>query len=224
MRDNEASHSSPILLGRPFLKTAHTKIDVNNGILTMEFDKEVIRFTIFDAIRYPSDCESISSIDIVDSLTEQVYFLCGNDALEYFITQWRKNIMQICRNFTVENEVNEAFFDLESLPTNQGRFATQFINLPPNTHRLLPSVVQPPEVKLKPLPNHLKYAFSGENDTLRVIIASNLTPIQEQKLVKVLEAYKTALGWTVVDTKGISLSMCTHRIFLEEGVKPARQV
>ncbi|OMO96175.1 Retrotransposon gag protein [Corchorus capsularis] len=32
----------PLLLGRPFLKTSHTKIDVFNGSLTMEFDGEVI--------------------------------------------------------------------------------------------------------------------------------------------------------------------------------------
>ncbi|OMO94611.1 Retrotransposon gag protein [Corchorus capsularis] len=32
----------PLLLGRPFLRTSHTKIDVFNGSLTMEFDGEVI--------------------------------------------------------------------------------------------------------------------------------------------------------------------------------------
>ncbi|XP_071739578.1 uncharacterized protein [Rutidosis leptorrhynchoides] len=31
-------NSASILLGRPFLKTARTNIDVYNGILTMEFD------------------------------------------------------------------------------------------------------------------------------------------------------------------------------------------
>ena len=34
--DGEAA---PILLGRPFLRTAKTKIDVENGSLTMEFDE-----------------------------------------------------------------------------------------------------------------------------------------------------------------------------------------
>jgi len=31
-------------LGRPFLKTSRTKIDVHDGSLTMEFDGEIIKF------------------------------------------------------------------------------------------------------------------------------------------------------------------------------------
>ena len=38
---------SPILLGRPFLKTSKMKIDVDKGILTMEFDGELTKFDIF---------------------------------------------------------------------------------------------------------------------------------------------------------------------------------
>ena len=34
--------TTPILLGRPFLKTSKTKIDVHSGTLTMEFDGEII--------------------------------------------------------------------------------------------------------------------------------------------------------------------------------------
>ena len=47
-------HSTPlpILLGRPFMKTARTNIDVFKGTLTMEFDGDVIDFNISEAIRY----------------------------------------------------------------------------------------------------------------------------------------------------------------------------
>ncbi|XP_021757046.1 uncharacterized protein LOC110722108 isoform X4 [Chenopodium quinoa] len=83
---------------------------------------------------------------------------------------------------------------------------------------------KPPEVELKPLLDHLKYAFLRENDTLPVLITSNLTPAQEQKLVQVLKEHKTALRWTVADIKGISASMCQHRILLEEGAKPMMEV
>ena len=44
----------PILLGRPFMRTARTNIDVAGGNLTMEFDGEVIKFNIFDTMRHPS--------------------------------------------------------------------------------------------------------------------------------------------------------------------------
>ncbi|KAH9752794.1 hypothetical protein KPL71_014847 [Citrus sinensis] len=38
----------------------------------------------------------------------------------------------------------------------------------------------------------------------------------------VLRDHKTAIGWTIADIKGISPSMCMHRILLEEGSKPTR--
>lgn len=56
----------PLLLGRPFLKTSKTKIDVHEGNLTMEFDGEVIKFNIFDAMRYPSDINNLCAIDTID--------------------------------------------------------------------------------------------------------------------------------------------------------------
>ncbi|XP_027090163.2 uncharacterized protein [Coffea arabica] len=35
--------------------------------------------------------------------------------------------------------------------------------------------------------------------------------------------HKEAIGWTIVDIKGISPSVCIHRIWLEEDTKPVRQ-
>nr|XP_043636057.1 uncharacterized protein LOC122607195 [Erigeron canadensis] len=72
-----------------------------------------------------------------------------------------------------------------------------------DTH-LKPSIESPPQVELKELPSHLKYAFLGEEQTLPVIIASNLEEEQEKALLKVLKEYKAAIGWTIADLKGIS--------------------
>ena len=44
-----------------------------------------------------------------------------------------------------------------------------------------------PKLELKTLPDHLKYVFLGENETLPVIIASNLSSLQEEKLIQVLK-------------------------------------
>lgn len=41
---NEPSNSSTVLLGRPFLKTYRTKIDVDKGFLSVEFDGEIVSF------------------------------------------------------------------------------------------------------------------------------------------------------------------------------------
>ena len=56
-----------------------------------------------------------------------------------------------------------------------------------------------------------------------VIVTRNLSSIQEDKLIRVLRDHKTAIGWTIADIKGISSSMCMHRILLEEDAKPTRE-
>ena len=46
---------------------------------------------------------------------------------------------------------------------------------------------------------------------------------QETQLLEILKTHRTALGWTIADIKGISPLIYTHRIHLEEDVKPSRQ-
>jgi len=65
----EPCHNIPILLGRPFLNTFRTKIDVQRGRLTMEFDGEVIKFNIFDAIRFVVDVNYLCPLDATDELS-----------------------------------------------------------------------------------------------------------------------------------------------------------
>ncbi|KAL2250228.1 UNVERIFIED_CONTAM: hypothetical protein Sindi_2496500 [Sesamum indicum] len=66
MREDNSPNSTSILLGRPFLKTARTKIDVHSGSLTMEFDGEIIRFNIYESMRYPTDLPTALLVDIFD--------------------------------------------------------------------------------------------------------------------------------------------------------------
>ena len=95
--------------------------------------------------------------------------------------------------------------------------------MPPIEDRVLPSEEKPPKLELKPLPSHLKYAFLGVEETFPIIISSSLESDQENKLLEILRIHKTAIGWTIADIKGISPLKCTHRIHLEEDVKPSRQ-
>ncbi|XP_042059407.1 uncharacterized protein LOC121803896 [Salvia splendens] len=77
--------------------------------------------------------------------------------------------------------------------------------------------------ELKPLPSHLKYAFLGENATYLVIVSSSLTTNELDKLLRVLWKHMGAIGWSISDLKGISPTVCMHRILLEEGYKPKAQ-
>ncbi|KAJ9159160.1 hypothetical protein P3X46_024685 [Hevea brasiliensis] len=81
------SKSTLILFGRPFLKTAKTKIDVDDGTLTMEFDGETVKFNIFDAMKYPTDDHYVFSIDVVDTIVQDIFELSMDDELEVVISQ-----------------------------------------------------------------------------------------------------------------------------------------
>ncbi|KAE8725369.1 hypothetical protein F3Y22_tig00008957pilonHSYRG00158 [Hibiscus syriacus] len=78
------------------------------------------------------------------------------------------------------------------------------------------SLQHAPTLELKNLPQHLKYTYLGNDETLPVIISSALTPNQETSLLSVLSQHKKALGWTMTDLKGISPIICMHKILLEE--------
>ena len=72
---------------------------------------------------------------------------------------------------------------------------------------------------LKELPSHLKYAFLEPKKGKPVIISAALTEIEEQKLLQIMRKYKEAISWSIEDLKGISPSICMHKILLNDDVK-----
>ena len=54
MEDKAFYNSKPILLGRHFLKIARAMINMDDGALIMEFNGEVVKFNLFEAMKYPS--------------------------------------------------------------------------------------------------------------------------------------------------------------------------
>ena len=214
-------HSAPIILGRPFMSTARTKIDVSNGSLTMEFDGRTINFNIFDTLKYPSDEYSVSFIDVIDPLVQDVFDVHCRDELANVL---ERAIMEDTLEFALLANMQEIVAELNSfnrfsrLPVG---FKLEPLEVP--SSKPLPSLVRAPELELKSLPEHLKYKFLGEGDTLPVIISSKLTEEQEEKLTQVLKERKLAIGWTIADIRGISPSTCMHHIYLEEDAKPVRQ-
>ena len=103
-------------------------------------------------------------------------------------------------------------------------YGNVFVDLVLSHKKLMPSILQAPELELKPLPDNLKYVFIEDSNTFPVIIAKGLINAQEEKLVKLLCDHKTAIGWTLADIKGISPSTCMHHILLEDNVKLTRKM
>ncbi|KAM1366763.1 hypothetical protein ACFX2H_000296 [Malus domestica] len=234
MEDSSHSTSLPILLGRPFMKTARTKIDVFKGTLTMEFDRDVIDFNISESIKYPKDDHSCFAIDVFDVLAQDYLDSLERDPLETTIVHGvglNKPKAAIEHTHGKNDdayavppsaEIEEMVATLESLPQHLGK-APNPIPIPVSTNKLLPSVIQAPVLELKPLLDHLKYVYLGDDETLPVIVSSSLTALKEEKLIQVLKEHKMAIGWTLADIKGINPTTCMHRILLEEGAKPTRE-
>ncbi|XP_024195514.1 uncharacterized protein LOC112198598 [Rosa chinensis] len=203
MEPEPMPYNLPLILGRPFMRTARTKIDVYEGTLTMEFDGDIICFNIFEAMRYPNDVHTCFSIDAFDYLVQDTFNASvGEDKLKSTLELGlEQNDFQLVEGDTstgqmqgkdtnprVSNDVvwNHEFMEtvdaLEARPQVQGK-PPNFISLPVSDAKLVPSVIQAPKLELKPLPDHLKYAYLGDNETLPVIIASNLSAHEEAKLV-----------------------------------------
>ncbi|XP_074270755.1 uncharacterized protein LOC141594650 [Silene latifolia] len=247
--------STPILLGRPFMRTSNTKIDVSNGRLSMEFEGENIEYSIHEAMKYPSETSSLCILEIFEPIVQTVYELCKVDALNVVLTNGLvgedtgsqggellpfnpeiERTLRAKRRLFQDQQLEEesgnshrASFPVPELapcefaPVQYFFFLSSKLLEELPKEKLVPSIVKPPIVELKPLPSHLKYAFPGNEETLPVIISSKLTKEQEEALIRVLKQHKEAIGWTMADIKGISPTLCMHRILLEDEAKPVRQ-
>ena len=68
----------------------------------------------------------------------------------------------------VPQNMHELVLALQALQTVSHGY--DFVDLVLSHKKLLPSILQVPELELKPLPDNLKYVFIGDNNTLPVII------------------------------------------------------
>ena len=187
--------------------------------MTLSFGNMTVNFNIFNVIKGMGDEEDVCEVNMVDSVVKKYLDNVSYDdhLMSCLVSpSWDEEVTtsesEFLHSIIEQNEVLEA-----------NMWTPKFEPLPPIEDRVLPSEERPPKLELKPLPSHLKYAFLGVEETFPVIISSSLESEQENKLLEILRTHKTPIGWTIADIKGISLLICTHRIHLEEDVKPSRQ-
>ncbi|RDX72131.1 hypothetical protein CR513_48430, partial [Mucuna pruriens] len=164
IEDESFSKGSTLILGRPFLITERTKIDVYVWTLLMEFGDNMF-FILLILLTLSAPMMEMMSVPFVHNVGVEV-------------TKVAK---------------------LERVTANQP---------------LLPSIIQPLFLELKPLFEHLKYTYLEANQKLLVIIAKNLQS----------KAYRKVNGWTLLDQIGINLFICMHRIPFEEEIRLVRQL
>ncbi|XP_062113579.1 uncharacterized protein LOC133824644 [Humulus lupulus] len=132
MEDESIPCSTPILLGRPFMKIARTKIDLHDGTLTMESDGEIIRFNIFEAMRYPSDVHAIYSLEVLDILSQRVLDLHNEDYLEVAL---REHLVLTDEDFS--DEITDVIIALNS-GFDKTFKKVAFMDLPISNEKLQP--------------------------------------------------------------------------------------
>jgi hypothetical protein len=78
-------------------------------------------------------------------------------------------------------------------------------------------------VELKQLPPGLQYIFLNGDPETPEIISDKLSNDDTQRLVATLEKYWSVTGYSLKDLKGISPSLCTHHIPMEQDQKPIHE-
>ncbi|XP_023766047.2 uncharacterized protein LOC111914567 [Lactuca sativa] len=110
MGDDNSPSSSSILLGRPFLKTSKTKIDVYNGTLSMEFDGQVINFNVHEEKKVPSELQSVNLMNLIEPSTKKGLSLSNSEFLELVLQGKldRDKAKELAKEVDMDNEVLES--------------------------------------------------------------------------------------------------------------------
>ncbi|XP_062104070.1 uncharacterized protein LOC133815230 [Humulus lupulus] len=66
--DYEADIDVPIVLGRPYLATGRTLIDVQKGKLTMRVNDQQVTFNVFNSMKFSDELEECSSLSVIDTI------------------------------------------------------------------------------------------------------------------------------------------------------------
>ncbi|PIN26668.1 DNA-directed DNA polymerase [Handroanthus impetiginosus] len=206
--DMEVDSEVPIILGRPFLATGRTLIDVQKGKLTMRVQDQQITFNVFKAMKFPNESDECFTVSLFDNLA-------GNESIADPLERALLDLLD-----EDNEEDREVVKTLDGSKYFKSRGVESLERTAPSKV-LKPSIEESPTLELKPLPSHLCYTYLGESDTLPVIISSSLSDLQVEKLLRVFRNHKGAIGWTIADIKGISHSFCMHKILLEDDQKPS---
>ncbi|XP_021818360.1 uncharacterized protein LOC110760411, partial [Prunus avium] len=101
----------PLILGRPFMATADTVINVRQGTLTMTVQGETIKFKVYDAFKLPNDEHECFHIDTLCHIVQNTFNSTHcTDSLEKVLTQ-NPQVVEI-----VDNELLEAVKFLDACP------------------------------------------------------------------------------------------------------------
>ncbi|XP_042019214.1 uncharacterized protein LOC121767080 [Salvia splendens] len=200
MSENESAESSGVLLGRPFLRTAKTIIDVFDGTICLDYHGEKYTFSIDEAMKKPLD---IDNSELSHSIDREVAGLCeAMNTFELTDEELVQAIVEFCGNPELVRSRRSAHVaSMENLPG------------PEMEKNPLPQAMSVPKKELKKLPPGLKYAYLEENEMFPVIEGAKahkdpqrkLNPnMREEVLKEVLKLLSLGIIYSIPDSEWVS--------------------
>ncbi|GKA81530.1 reverse transcriptase domain-containing protein [Tanacetum coccineum] len=232
--DYDVDPRVPLILGRPFLRTAYALVDDGDesihkidilDITCEDHFHEVLN--IQKSINPMSGSPTPSFDPVVASLSPSLTPFEDSDFILEEIDIF------LAFDDSTSPDVDDGIFDLEG----DIRLIEELLNdeisndLPPplpvfeinDTKKIKTSIEDPHDLELKDLPPHLEYAFLEGTSKLPIIIAKDLKREEKEQLLKVLKSHKRAIARKISDIQGIDPNFCTHKILMEDDFKLAVQ-
>ncbi|KAL8485102.1 hypothetical protein ACS0TY_027413 [Phlomoides rotata] len=225
----------------------HVMFDIYNAMKFHDTEDEMHECHMVDMVKVlvEEQIEKRNSGDILDLCLRNSIFAFSNLPFDYNFDDLDDiNLFEYIRSLDVMQELptnkEERLLDPYKEIKFGGVFLEEYSRFPPPNLDTWPSCYKVESFKdedkneakaqekekkqdLKPLPDHLKYAFLEQGDLFPVIVSSYLSDCELDKLLRVLREHKSAIGWDISDLKGIPPSICMHKICLDESAKPRVQ-
>ncbi|XP_057734428.1 uncharacterized protein LOC130949824 [Arachis stenosperma] len=115
--DMEGHKSASLILGRPFLVIGRTLIDVEKGKVTLRVNKKKFMLNAVKAMQHPDILEECMSIDLIDSLVEEVNMAAGlKEGLNDILTNAQPDLKEPLK--TPKEKEKPPKLELKPLPSS----------------------------------------------------------------------------------------------------------
>ncbi|XP_013632712.1 PREDICTED: uncharacterized protein LOC106338231 [Brassica oleracea var. oleracea] len=211
-----------LILERPFLATAGAVVNVKERKIDLHLGKgNILHFDIKEVMKKPTTQSQAFYIEEMEALAEEyLEELAIEDSLQHALTVDRETQL-------IEDEESERYVRMLDCHKEKSR-EDNFIELPQEVQHAASvdqqenlqeddwSELKAPKVELKPLSLGIRCEFLGPNETYPIIVSSELNENELSKLLNELKKYRKAICYSLDDIKGISPSLCMHKIHLED--------
>nr|GEW57106.1 reverse transcriptase domain-containing protein [Tanacetum cinerariifolium] len=204
-----------LILGRPFLSTAHALIDVYEGEIILRLDEQSLTLKCGDTpfISY-NNFESLNKVDLIDATCEEYsqevlgfsdVVANGNPTPYYepIVSNSSSTLTPFDESDFLLLEEANAFIAIDDEPISPEIDAMYY---DPEGDILI-----------------LEALLNRDNNKWPVIIAKDLCVDEKTALIKVLKSRKQAIAWKLTDIEGIDPEFCSYKILLEEDYAPKVQ-